>query len=228
MSQTRRYPAARVDLPRLTAALEDWLAGQNFNCQVLTTDDGGTLLQVEKQGGWRKFTGMSTALNVVLRQSERDLAVEIGAGKWIDKAAAGAVSLFVLWPLAVTAAFGAWEQSKMPSRVFDFIGRYVDREGARPAAITPPAAAAPAPPAAAARADDGALYYLAIRGQTTGPLSGGQIAAGLRGGDIPANALVCPVGGQAWQPVTACPAIAALLPPPPPPPPPMPPLPEEE
>ena len=35
----------------------------------------------------------------------------IGAGKWLDKAIAGTVSIFVLWPLAVTAGFGAWEQS---------------------------------------------------------------------------------------------------------------------
>ena len=38
------------------------------------------------------------------------------------KAAAGTVSLFILWPLAITAGFGAWEQMKMPERVFDYIG----------------------------------------------------------------------------------------------------------
>jgi hypothetical protein len=125
MSQTRRYPIARLDLHGLVGALHEWLSGQSFTCQTLTTEDGGTLLQIEKTGGWRKFTGMSTALNIVLRQTPRELAVEIGAGKWIDKAAAGAVSLFILWPLAVTAALGAWEQSKMPERVFDFISNYV-------------------------------------------------------------------------------------------------------
>ena len=48
--------------------------------------------------------------------------MEIGAGKWIDKAAAGTVSLFLLWPLAITAGFGAWEQMQMPDKVFDYIG----------------------------------------------------------------------------------------------------------
>jgi hypothetical protein len=49
------------------------------------------------------------------------MTVEIGAGKWIDKAAVGTVSMFILWPLAVTAGLGAWEQMKMPEKVFDFI-----------------------------------------------------------------------------------------------------------
>jgi hypothetical protein len=48
--------------------------------------------------------------------------VEIGAGKWIDKAAGGAVGMFLLWPLAFTAGFGAWQQIKMPDKIFEFIG----------------------------------------------------------------------------------------------------------
>jgi len=32
------------------------------------------------------------------------------------------VSLFILWPLAITAGMGAWEQMKMPDKVFDFVG----------------------------------------------------------------------------------------------------------
>jgi len=65
---------------------------------------------------------MSTSLNIVFRQDGDILNVEIGAGKWIDKAAVGTVSMFILWPLAVTAGFGAWEQMKMPDRVFGYIG----------------------------------------------------------------------------------------------------------
>jgi len=65
---------------------------------------------------------MSTSLNVAFHQQGDTLTVDIGAGKWIDKAAAGAVSMVILWPLAVTAGFGAWEQMKMPDRIFDYIG----------------------------------------------------------------------------------------------------------
>jgi hypothetical protein len=61
-----------------------------------------------------------------MRCRDSDLTVEVGAGRWIDKAAAGTVSLFVLWPLAVTAAIGAWQQMKMPERTFAAIEEYIN------------------------------------------------------------------------------------------------------
>jgi hypothetical protein len=92
------------------------LEADGFSCQRLTTEDGGTLIQIERGGfgGWRKVVGMSSTLNVVFRHEGNAVQVEIGAGKWIDKAVVGTVSLFVLWPLTVTAGIGAWQQMKMP------------------------------------------------------------------------------------------------------------------
>ncbi|MDM8549364.1 hypothetical protein QUF72_04765 [Desulfobacterales bacterium HSG2] len=53
--------------------------------------------------------------------------VEIGAGRWIDKAAAGAVSMLILWPLAVTAGIGAWRQANMPGRIFGHVAEYLSQ-----------------------------------------------------------------------------------------------------
>ena len=83
------------------------------------------MLQIEKVGGWRKFVGMSTALNIVFHQVENTVNVEIGAGRWIDKAATGTVGFLILWPLAVIAGFGAWQQMKMPERVFEHIAKFL-------------------------------------------------------------------------------------------------------
>lgn len=58
----------------------------------------------------------------VFHQSDDTLTVQIGSGKWLDKTAAGTVSLFILWPLAITAGLGAWEQMKVPEEIFDYIG----------------------------------------------------------------------------------------------------------
>jgi hypothetical protein len=88
----------------------------------MNTDDHGFLLQIKKRGGWRDFVGMATSLNIVFYQSGDTLTVQIGAGKWIDKVAAGGVSLFVLWPLAITAGVGAWQQMMLPDKIFDFTG----------------------------------------------------------------------------------------------------------
>jgi TIR domain len=121
-SKGRRYACALRDSGRIIAEVKTWLDSQGFDSQQMSTATEGILLQVKKRGGWRDFVGMATSLNIVFHQSIDTLDVEIGAGKWIDKAAVGTVSMFVLWPLAVTAGFGAWEQAKMPEKVFDYIG----------------------------------------------------------------------------------------------------------
>ncbi|HLL76863.1 MAG TPA: TIR domain-containing protein [Pyrinomonadaceae bacterium] len=121
-SKCRRYVCAADVAPRLIADLKGWLDSQGFDSQQLNAEGQSLLLQVKKRGGWRDLVGMSTSLNILFHQSGDTLSVEIGAGKWIDKAAAGTVSLLILWPLAITAGIGAWEQMKLPDRIFDFIG----------------------------------------------------------------------------------------------------------
>ncbi len=121
-SKSRRYACALNDGDRLISDVKGWLDSQGFDSQQMSTEAGSVLLQIKKRGGWRDFVGMATSLNIVFHQAADTLTVEIGAGKWIDKAAVGTVSMFILWPLAVTAGFGAWEQAKMPEKVFEFIG----------------------------------------------------------------------------------------------------------
>ena len=121
-SKTLRYSCAINDSGKIIADVTNWLDSQGFDTQQMATESEGILLQIKKRGGWRDFVGMATSLNIVFHQSTDSLSVEIGAGKWIDKAAVGTVSMFILWPLAVTAGYGAWEQAKMPEKIFDFIG----------------------------------------------------------------------------------------------------------
>ena len=118
----RRYACPAADAGRLVADIRNWLNATGFDSQQMPTEDHGLLVQIQKRGGWRQWVGMSTSLNIVLHQSGDTLTVEIGEGKWIDKAAVGTVSLFILWPLAVTAGIGAWEQAKMPEEIFSYIG----------------------------------------------------------------------------------------------------------
>ena len=117
---SRCFPCTAEKFHGLLADLKNWLISQNFNCQQLTIEEGGTLLQVAKKGGWRKIFGTSTALNIVLHQSSNNITVEIGAGRWLDKAAVGAAS--ILWPpLLFTAGFGAWQQMKLPNKIYQYI-----------------------------------------------------------------------------------------------------------
>lgn len=121
-SKSRRYICKPDETPRLITDIEAWLGSKGFDYQQITTENQSQLLQIKKRGGWRDFVGMSTSLNLVFHQSGDTLTVQIGAGKWIDKAVAGTVSLLLLWPLAITAGLGAWDQMKMPEKIFDYIG----------------------------------------------------------------------------------------------------------
>jgi TIR domain len=121
-SKSRRYLCAPADSQRLIADVKAWLDSQDFDTQQMNTENQSLLLQIKKRGGWRDFVGMATSLNIAFHYSGNTLMVQIGAGKWIDKASAGTVSLFILWPLAITAGIGAWEQAKLPERIFDYIG----------------------------------------------------------------------------------------------------------
>ena len=121
-SKSRRYACAANEGGRIIAEVKSWLDSLSFDSQQMSTEKESTLLQIKKRGGWRDFVGMATSLNIVFHQSIDTLTVEIGAGKWIDKAAVGTVSMFILWPLAITAGFGIWEQAKMPEKIFGYIG----------------------------------------------------------------------------------------------------------
>jgi len=124
-TQSKTFPCPASRFPELIAAIQSWLSGDGFTCRKLPAENGGTLLQIERVGEWRKFVGMSTALNIVFHQVEDTVNVEIGAGRWLDKAATGAVALMFLWPLAVMPGIGAWQQMKMPERVFEHIATFL-------------------------------------------------------------------------------------------------------
>jgi len=125
MIQSKSFPCPSSRFSELIASTQSWLAREGFKCQKLQTEDGGTLLQIEKMGGWRKFVGMSTALNIVFRQVENTVNVEMGAGRWMDKAATGAFAYFIFWPLAAMAGIGVWQQIKMPERVFAQVAAFL-------------------------------------------------------------------------------------------------------
>ena len=123
--QSRSFQCPISLFQELIRAAQAWLSAEGFKCQRLQMEDGGIVIQIEKGGGWRKVLGMSTAVHIVFHQVENTVNVEIGSGRWLDKAASGALSLIILWPLAITAGIGAWQQMKLPGRVFGYLAEYL-------------------------------------------------------------------------------------------------------
>ena len=123
--QSRSFQCPVSLFQELTRAAQGWFSAEGFKCQRLQMEDGGIVIQIEKAGGLRKVLGMSTAVHIVFRQVENTVNVEIGNGRWLDKAAAGTLSLIILWPLAITAGIGVWQQMKLPGRVFGYLAEYI-------------------------------------------------------------------------------------------------------
>ncbi|MCS7351818.1 MAG: zinc ribbon domain-containing protein [Anaerolineae bacterium] len=133
MSDQRVFHAPNLNMGQLVQALSDWYRAQKFDVQVLDLPQGGVVIQARQEEAWRTLMGVSSALNVVLRRQGENLMVEVGAGKWVDKAIAAGAGLFLLWPLLFTAAYGAWRQSKLPQRTFEFIQQFIATGAALPA-----------------------------------------------------------------------------------------------
>jgi len=117
----RHYTCNKFSFDNLINGIVKWLENQKYNVQIINTVDGKKILQLSQGGFLRNVTGMSSALNVLFDHKEKKLVVEIGAGKWADKAAAGAVGMIVFAPLAITAGIGAWQQAKIPEKIFNYI-----------------------------------------------------------------------------------------------------------
>ncbi|GEM_PF-379924 len=133
MSEQRVFHAPNLNMGQLVQALSDWYRAQKFDVQVLDLPQGGVVIQARQEEAWRTLMGISSALNVVMRRQGENLIVEVGAGKWVDKAVAAGAGLFLLWPLLFTAAYGAWRQSKLPQRTFEFIQHFIATGAALPA-----------------------------------------------------------------------------------------------
>jgi len=138
MPQERTFHAPNVDPVGLAEALARWLGNRDFETQVLPVEEGGTVIQGRQTEGWKSLLGMSLATNIVVSQSGTSIRVEVGQGKWMDKAVVGAVGLLILWPALVPAAIGAWKQSQLPEEIFEQVSRYVARHASEPFSAAPP------------------------------------------------------------------------------------------
>lgn len=90
----------------------------------------GYLVQAKEEQGWKKFAGMDQATQVQIFQSTPDtITVNVGTGKWVDKAAAVGAGAILFAPLMATAAFGAFKQQKLPEEIFGAIEYFIQTGG---------------------------------------------------------------------------------------------------
>ena len=81
------------------------------------------LVQLKKGNEFEAIIGMQAALSVTLQRNANGTMVAVGQQKWIDKAAVGVAGLAIplLWPLTLTAGFGAIRQIGLGNQVLNTV-----------------------------------------------------------------------------------------------------------
>lgn len=114
------FACSQEQFVNLTKKLKNWLDKQGYEHQDIKEGDG-IIIQIAKKGILRQVTGMSQALNIQLVHRKQNLNVKLSGGKWLDKAGFVTAGTLFFAPLALTAGFGAWQQSRLPKKIIDFI-----------------------------------------------------------------------------------------------------------
>ena len=122
MSEARVFMLNGTDVQVIVSRVESFLRFEKgMEVQGSQTTDGYVMQASQPKDGWKTLTGMRLAVTVQMAVAGDQLNVSIGEGQWSDKIGAGAIGLFVAWPLAITAGMGAYKQKKLPSEVFQVI-----------------------------------------------------------------------------------------------------------
>ncbi|MEW6171493.1 MAG: hypothetical protein AB1510_00275 [Bacillota bacterium] len=119
-----RIYRTKIEIGHLGRAVEAWFHRREYETQLLE-DGRSVVMQAKKGGTLASVAGMAYALTVWLRQREDGIEVETGSGRWLDKAAVGAVGWLAFFPLAITAGIGAYNQSKISEELLTFLEHYV-------------------------------------------------------------------------------------------------------
>ena len=123
MKESRVFELNQATAEQVLEAVTTFLRGEkSMEVQSVATPNG-YLIQAAQADTLRTLSGMKLATTVELTVNGTQLNVTLGEGQWADKLGAGAVGLFLLWPLAVTAGIGAYKQKKLPSEIFEVVYR---------------------------------------------------------------------------------------------------------
>lgn len=122
MSESRVFILNGVEPQAIMNRLDSFFRGEKgMEVQSSQTADGYVMQASQPKDGWKTLTGMRLAVTVQMALTGGQLQVTVGEGQWSDKIGAGAIGLFVAWPLAITAGMGAYKQKKLPAEIFQVI-----------------------------------------------------------------------------------------------------------
>jgi hypothetical protein len=125
----RFYRTNNLDIDQLATDLQNLYRSQGYQTQQISNDDQ-IMVQLRKGGDLEALLGMQAALTITIQRTGAGVAVAAGQQKWVDKAAVGIAGLAIppLWPLMITAGFGAFRQASLASQVLNVIDGLVRQQ----------------------------------------------------------------------------------------------------
>ena len=117
---------AGVNVDDIAREVENFLRDEKGLMVEGFASANGYLIQAKETSTWKKLTGLGNALQVQIVPCEaREVLVNVGMGKWVDKVGAAAVGALFFAPLLVTSAFGVYKQNKLPDEIFERIEKFL-------------------------------------------------------------------------------------------------------
>lgn len=101
-----------------------FLHNEKMEVQTLGHHECKVIQARVRKSGAKKLLGMDKAVEIRLTQEGQRLIVEMGNAKWADKAVVMAVSMFVMWPLAITSGVGIYKQNELFAEIKTVIDQY--------------------------------------------------------------------------------------------------------
>jgi hypothetical protein len=88
------------------------------------------VVQFRQGSEFEALIGLQAALTLTLQHVPGGVVATIGQQQWVDKAVAGAIGAFFLWPLLVTAGAGILRQSQLEGQMFQTLDMVVHQQKA--------------------------------------------------------------------------------------------------
>lgn len=126
MSESRVFSLSGTDVGAVVSRVEGFFRTEKgMEVQSSKTADGYVMQASQQKDGWKTISGTRLAITIQMSVFGNQLNVTVGEGQWTDKIGAGAIGLFIAWPLAITAGLGAYKQKKLPEEVFRVIENFI-------------------------------------------------------------------------------------------------------
>ena len=102
-------------------------SSEDMDSQIIPGQNGEFVVQGRGRDRYiNMFLGLDKAINVrIVPVGEKQVALDISKGKWIDKPLALAIAWYAYWPILVTSSYGIYKQSTLPNKIYKCVQAYV-------------------------------------------------------------------------------------------------------